>query len=279
MKKLFLIAALGICATGTAFAQNIDKNSACWQGLAKEYNALLADRKTDATNINKAEAAAFETKLNTLKADWTKSQQGGVTQQECTAQRASISNLQKELDKMQAAPVVAVKPAAPEDLKGCRVDLDKEYKALVADHAAGLKAKKMSKKEEEDYQKTMTALKTKWTEALKDGASVKECTDQRAAIKTAQAELNEMQAVNGKVHVCFDEFKKTAKETDDIVAKGKTAKKISDKEAEAYKKRDAHLDAGLKKAMSNDKLSQKECDGLLIEAKKEKAWATKAAAA
>jgi hypothetical protein len=271
MKKLVLIAALGICATGSAFAQNINPNSACWQGLTKEYNALTTDRAKDTKNIDKAEAATFDTKLSALKAAWTKAQQGGVTQKECEDQRAGIKNLQTDLDKMQAAS-----PA--QELTACRVELDKEYKFLVTDHAAGVKAKKMSKDEETEYQKTMDGLKTQWAVAMKDGANLKECTDQRAGVKTAQVRLNEMQAVNGKVHACFDEYKKTAKEADEIVAKGKTAKKISDKEAAEYKKRDAHLDDTYKKAMASGKVTQKECDGLLSEAKKEKAWATKAAA-
>lgn len=174
----------------------------------------------------------------------------------------------------QAKPAAAPDPA----LKACRAGLDTEYKALTKDHAEGLKAKKMSKTEEADYQKTLDALKTKWAEAMKDGANLKECTDQRAAIKKANTELNEMQAVNGKVHICFDEFKKVSAESDKIIADGVKSKAVDAKEEAAYKKRDEALQKQYDAALKSGKVTQADCDSLLKSAKAEHAAAVKMAA-
>jgi hypothetical protein len=285
MKKLVLIAALGICATSTAFAQNIDKNSACWQGLSKEYNALLTDRATDNKNIDKAEAAAFDVKLNKLKADWGKAQQGGVTQKECEDQRTGIKALNVDLNKMQAAAnsspsaciaefkkvaaesdkifadgvakktinekeaqayklrdgalqkqfnvavadkkltlpecnallksandekIVVTKMAAPaaapatppagspaaaaQDPKilACRIDLDKEMKAVQVDYQKGVTDKKIDAKEAATFKTNMDGLLGKLAAAQRGGFSLQDCTDQVSATKKLHADLGAM---------------------------------------------------------------------------------------
>ncbi|MEY4295022.1 MAG: hypothetical protein RLY82_710 [Pseudomonadota bacterium] len=241
MKKLVLIAALGICATGSAFAQNIDKNSACWQGLTKEYNALIADRTKDTKNIDKSEAAAFDAKLNKLKADWGKAQQGGVTQKECEDQRTGIKALNVDLNKMQAA-ANSSPSACIAEFKKVAAESDKIY-------ADGIAKKTISGNEAVAYKRRDVALQKQFNDAVADKKlSLAECNgllksanDEKmavtkmAAAAPAGATPASAAAVDPKMTACRADLDKEYKAVQADYAKGVADKKIDAKEAGDFK--------------------------------------------
>ncbi len=168
------------------------------------------------------------------------------------------------------------KPADPA-VTACMKDLTTEYQALLKDHKED--NKNVSGKEEAAYKAMLNRLKTDWANARKDGVSVKDCTDQRAKIKSTQANLNKMQAdsvaANSSPTACLAEIKKVASEADKIFAEGVAKKTIDDKEAAAYKARDAAFGKQYAAAAADKKLSKTECDGLLKTANDEKAMVMK----
>jgi hypothetical protein len=168
------------------------------------------------------------------------------------------------------------KPAVDSKITACKADHAKAYLVVKKDQAKAT-GKGLGPEGEKALRKIETALKKSATESAKDDLSLQECKDLIVEIKTFQTFLDEVLTINSETFDCFAEFKSTANEADAIVAKGQIAKKISDAEVASYKIRDAQLDVKRKMIMGRTNFSKKECDALLNEAKKEKAWATKAA--
>jgi hypothetical protein len=264
MKKLVLIAALGICATSSAFAQNIDKNSACWQGLTKEYNALLSDRNKDVKNIDKAEAAAFDVKLNKLKADWGKAQQGGVSQKECEDQRAGIKTLNVDLNKMQAA-ANSSPSACVAEFKKVSAESDKIY-------ADGIAKKTINPQEAASYKARDVALQKQFNASVADkkltlaecNGLLKSANDEKmavtkmAAATPAGATPSSAAAIDPKMTACRADLDKEYKAVQADYTKGVADKKIDTKEAGDFKAKIDNL-RGKWSAAQQGGVSMQEC--------------------
>ena len=203
-KSLILTFVFAAISFAGAFAQNIDKNSACWQGLTKEYNALIADRLDEKKQLIKTDADAFEAKLSKLKADWIKAQQGGVTQQECEAQRVGIKNLKAELDKMHAAaPAVAATPNPSDawtkdqraEITKCISDLVGAFKTANSLYSANSTIK-LTAGDRKRYQATYRALyddkyaTSSWAKTYPD--AMKQCNAQKPAIRKLHEDLRNL---------------------------------------------------------------------------------------
>lgn len=148
--------------------------------------------------------------------------------------------------------------AAPPDPKiaACRTSLDGEYKGVLNEYNQGVKDKKIDATEGATFKKSLDDLKAKWTEAQKDGVSLKECEDQRVGMKKLQSDLKPMLAAapakgpDPKVQACSAANAKAHAANMQVMAKGRANGMVSKAEEAEFKKVEAtdakHL-ADLKK--------------------------------
>ena len=274
MKKIAIIAALGLFATGAAMAQAKPdpKLGQCRTELARTHTDTLKKHADGLKSgkIDAKEEAAYKTMEAKLRADATKAQKDGISLKEC-------EDLLKEA-KAEHAAVEKMLASGPSPVAACVKDFTAEHSVLMKEHQAGLKSGKLSKAEEADFKKMEATLVKHEKEAAKGGLTLKECQDIRAEIKKEHANLKEMLAVNGKVHACFDEFKKTAALADKTIEDGVKAKKVTAQEQAAYKQRDQALDKRYNTAMKDGNITQAECNSLLTAAKNELTVAQRMAA-
>lgn len=270
MKKIALIAAMGLLASGVAFAQGKDpKVVACQKAFHEEHNLIMStfQKAKQDGKISGQEEAEFRRIENSISKARTDASKDGVTLQECEGIVAMAKKQHAALDEMIKG-----------DAKSCLA----EYKKIAAanDKAIqdGKAAKKVSGNELADYNKRDAELQKQYDAMTKDKrVTMAECTPLLAAVKKEAELVKEILAVNGRVRACYGEFKKVSAEADKTIEDGIKAKKVSPAEQAAYKTRDKALQAKYDNAMKGT-LQQKECDDLLVEAKNELTAAKKMAA-
>jgi hypothetical protein len=286
MKKIALIAAIGLLASGAVFAQQKDpKIVACQKAFHTEHDLILASfakAKQDG-KISPQEEAEFRRIEGDISKARTAASQGGVTLQECEGIVAMTKKQHTSLNRMLNDSKVndSNKSTANDGAASAKACFD-EYKKIAAanDRAMneGQRNKKVSATELAEYKKRDAELQKQHDDMVKDKRiGLKECSPLLAAAKKEAELVKEILFVNDKVHACFDEFKKVSTEADKTIDDGVKAKKVSPAEQTAYKSRDKALQDKYTASMKGG-LKQAECDALLVDAKKELAAAKKMAA-
>jgi hypothetical protein len=173
------------------------------------------------------------------------------------------------------------KPVATPDAEKIKACKDQNLGTLSEASRVHQSAKTglLSADEEKKYSELYKTAKKNFV-ALSDNSNVTlaDCQKNNKEIQVLFIYLQDSLAVNGKVRACFDELKEVIAETEEIIAKGRKNHKFDDFEARDYKARAYTFEKRYGYAMENAVLTQAECDKLLAERKKEKAWVIQKAA-